>query len=363
MPEPLQIVLLFGGRSVEHAVSIRSARSVLATLAGTPHQVLPVGVGEDGRWFTADNPLQVEAGRPEGSRVPVRVLAEPGGVLQVGEGTGARRTTPNLYFPLIHGTGGEDGTLQGLLEVAGAAYAGSGVLASALAMDKPLAKAVLRQAGLPVLDWRVVPAHRWRSDPDGVLEELSSWCSGPVFIKPANGGSSVGVTRAGTAGDRQAALDEALLFDRRAVVEPALSAREIEVSVLGNASPEASIPGEIIPAKEFYDYEAKYTDQRTRLVVPAPLERDAAQEAQALAVAAFQAIDGAGFGRVDFLLDRGSGRMLISEINTIPGFTEVSMYPRLWAASGLTYADLLERIIQLGRERHLENTRLRRTMV
>jgi D-alanine-D-alanine ligase len=363
MPERLEVVLLFGGRSVEHLVSVRSARSVMAALGATRHEILPVAVGEDGCWFTADNPLGLRQGEPEGQRHPARILAEPGGVLLLGEGASTRRVTPGLYFPLIHGAGGEVGTLQGLLEVAGAAYAGSGVLASALAMDKAQAKAVLRQAGLPVLDWRVLGAARWRRDPGPVLDGLAAWCAGPVFIKPANGGSSVGVSRALHADERAAALDTAFQYDIKVVVEPALDAREVEVSVLGNEAPVASLPGEIVPAKAFYDYEAKYADDRTRLLVPAPLPPAAVRRAQELAVAAFQAIDAAGFGRVDFLVDRATGAIYISEINTIPGFTEVSMFPRLWEASGVGYTELLEQIIQFGRERRQETAALRRTMI
>jgi D-alanine-D-alanine ligase len=363
MPERLKIVLVFGGRSVEHAVSIRSARSVLEALPEARFSILPVAIDEEGRWFTADNPLGVRGDRPEGNRHPVLLQAEPGRGLKIGEGREATLLAPDLVFPLVHGTGGEDGTLQGLLESAELAYAGSGVLASALAMDKSMARRAFRHAGLPVLDWRTIAAERWRQEREAVLTELNSWHGGAVFVKPANGGSSVGVGKATAAAERAAAIDAALRFDVKAVVEPALRAREVEVSILGNHRLEASVPGEIVPAKEFYDYEAKYVDDRTRLLVPAPVEDAMARRLQDLAVRAFAAIDGAGFGRVDFLLDTASGEPFVSEVNTIPGFTDVSMYPRLWGATGIEYAELLTRIIRLGLERHQAKERLARTVI
>jgi D-alanine-D-alanine ligase len=360
VPERGPIVLLFGGRSVEHAVSIRSAASVLRQLEADGETVLPVAVAPDGSWFTADDPLGVRSGSERGPRRPVRLRPEPGARLEVGEGGRVEAVAPRLYFPLIHGTGGEDGSLQGLLELAEAPYAGSGVLASALAMDKDRAKAVLRQAGLPVLDWRTVGAGRWRRERESVLAELTDWLPGPLFVKPANSGSSVGVSRIPATAAAGPALDHALQFDLKAVVEPALSAREIEVSVLGSDQVRGSVPGEIVPAREFYDYHAKYADSATRLLVPAPLPDGAADELTELACRTWRALDGAGFGRVDFLVERESGKAYVSEANTLPGFTDVSMFPRLWAASGLGYGPLLGRIIELGLERHAARMALRR---
>jgi D-alanine-D-alanine ligase len=363
MPERVQIALLFGGRSVEHAVSIRSARSVLRALSKTRFQATPVAIGEDGRWFTAANPLGVRGDGEEGERRAVLLAPEPGRGLRIGREADAETLHPDLVFPLVHGTGGEDGVLQGLLESAELAYAGSGVLASAMAMDKNMAKRAFRLDGLPILDWRTVALPRWREEPDRVLAELERWQEGAVFVKPANGGSSVGVTLAGDPSGRRAAIETALSYDTAVVIEPALKAREVEVSILGNDRLEASVPGEIVPANDFYDYEAKYADERTRLLVPAPLGAREARHLQELAISAFEAIGASGFGRVDFLVEAASGEPFVSEVNTIPGFTDVSMYPRLWEATGLGYADLLERIIRLGLERHRIKQRLRRTVV
>jgi D-alanine-D-alanine ligase len=230
-------------------------------------------------------------------------------------------------------------------------------------MDKSMAKRAFRLDGLPVLDGRTVPGWRWQAEPDRVLAELERWQSGALFVKPANGGSSVGVRLAREAGERREAIDIALRYDTKVLVEPALKAREVEVSILGNDRLEASVPGEIVPANDFYDYEAKYADERTRLLVPAPVPDSEARRLRELAIMAFEAIGGSGFGRVDFLLDRETGEPFVSEVNTIPGFTDVSMYPRLWEATGLGYAHLLARIIELGLERHRERRRLRRTVV
>jgi len=351
VPEAGSIALFFGGRSVEHEVSIRSARSVMVELEGQGWKVFPVAVDREGRWFTADNPLGVRGSIPEGTRRPVKLRAEPGAGLETGEGKDLQWVYPDLYFPLIHGRGGEDGTLQGLLNLAEAPYAGSGVLASALAMDKDLAKVVLRQTGLPVLDWLVVSAADWRRKPDAIIGKLQDSFPGSVFIKPANGGSSIGTSRAASVDARRQALDLALSLDLKAIVEPAVDAREIEVSVLGNDDIEASVAGEIVPAGEFYDYHAKYCDGGTRLLVPAPLQDDAMDHVRDLACRAYAALNCRGFGRVDFLMDRATGEPYISELNTLPGFTDVSMFPRLWEASGLAYGPLLARIVELGKRR------------
>lgn len=353
MSEPGLIALLFGGRSVEHDVSIRSARSVLAELERQGWVVLPVAVDQDGRWFTSDDPLGVRQGGGGAlKRTPTRLLAEPGAPLELGTGAERVQVQPNLYFPLIHGFGGEDGTLQGLLELASAPYAGSGVLASALAMDKDRAKAVLQQAGLPVVPWTALGAERWQDEPDLVQDELEQQHPGTVFIKPANGGSSVGISKAGSREQRSRALHQAFMFDTKVIVEQAVDAREVEVSVLGNERAEASVPGEIVPCRDFYDYQAKYDDDATRLLVPADLEEDARARLSALACESYQALGCAGFGRVDFLIERTTGRPFISELNTLPGFTDVSMFPQLWQASGLSYGDLLACIIDLGQRRH-----------
>jgi len=352
MPEKKLIALLFGGRSVEHEVSIRSAASVLVELESQGWDVLPVAVDLEGRWFTSEDPLGVRGTDTEGGRIPVSLRAEAEALLVVGEGRDSRRLQPFLYLPLIHGQGGEDGNLQGLLELAAAPYAGSGVLASALAMDKDRAKAVLRQEGLPVLDWMTIHAGRWKHSRQVVLDDALQRFPAPVFVKPANGGSSVGISRVSRADELGPALDKALALDLKALVEPALDAREIEVSVLGNEEAEASIAGEIVPAREFYDYQAKYDDSTTRLLVPAPLEAHEMDRLSSLACATYQALGCSGFGRIDFLVERTTGEPFVSEVNTLPGFTDVSMFPALWQASGLEYGALLARIVNLGRQRH-----------
>ena len=364
MPERMSIVVLFGGRSVEHEVSIRSARSVIAAVDRSRYEVLPVAIDPDGRWFTAPNPLGVnDPAAPQGRRRPVWLVAEPGAGLHVEGGSGAEEVLhPECYLPLVHGVGGEDGTLQGLFEMAEVPYAGAGVLASALAMDKALCKVVLRQAGIPVLDGQLVARFEWQGERQAVLDRIRRWHEPPLFIKPSNGGSSVGVTRVETPEELGAALDAALSLDLNALVEPAVDAREIEVSVLGNDQPRASVPGEIVPARPFYDYRAKYEDERTRLLIPAPVDAGQADRLGQLAVETFRALGACGLGRVDFLMERGNGTAWVSEMNTLPGFTDISMYPKLWEATGIGYADLIDRIVTLGRERHAERRSLRRCL-
>lgn len=360
MSERLLVAVLFGGRSVEHEVSIRSARSVLRAVDEAGHESLPVAVGTDGHWFTSTNPLGVFGPTTaESKRLPVRLGPVPGEGLWLAD-SNVRR--PDCYFPLIHGAGGEDGTLQGLFELAEVAYAGPGPLASALAMDKVLCKKVLQQAGLPVLPGEAVSRYEWQVDREAVLRRVRDRMDGEVvvFVKPSNGGSSVGITRVGRSDSLADALETALSFDRVALVEPAVDAREIEVGVLGNDEPHASIPGEIEPARLFYDYRAKYEDERTRLRVPAPIEASLAEQLRVLAVAAFRAVGACGMGRVDFLVERATSAPWLSELNTLPGFTDISMYPRLWEATGIAYPDLVDQIITLGCRRHQARQSLRR---
>jgi D-alanine-D-alanine ligase len=344
----LKIALLFGGRSGEHEVSVRSAASVAAALAHR-YDVLPVYIDRSGRWF-------LRASAAPGDGTPVFLAPEPaeGGRLRRRQDAG-ELARPDVYFPVLHGTYGEDGTVQGLLELAAVPYVGAGVAASAVAMDKELAKAVFAHAGVPQGPYRVLrrrdPGHEAR-----LLAELGL----PLFVKPANLGSSVGVTKVREAAGLGPALEAALAYDLKAVIEAAIDAREIEVSVLGNDDPEASLPGEIVPDREFYDYDSKYSAQsRTELKIPAPLAPGVVTEAQRLAKAAFEAVDACGYARVDLFLERGSGRLLVNEINTIPGFTSISMFPKLWEASGLPYPDLLSRLVDLARERHARRAGLR----
>ena len=346
------MALLFGGRSGEHEVSVRSAVSVAAGLLAR-HRVLPVLVDHAGRWWLQE----AESPAPEGGR-PVFLAPSPedGGALRALRG-GEVAARPDVYFPVLHGPYGEDGTVQGLLELAAVPYVGSGVAASAAAMDKELMKALFAAAGVPQTPHRVLR----RADLPRAAELLAE-LGLPLFVKPANLGSSVGVSKVKAAAELAPALAAAFAYDRKAVVEAGVDAREIEVSVLGNDDAQASLPGEILPDREFYDYDSKYSaDSRTELRIPAPLEPGKVEEVRALGVRAFRAVDACGYARVDFLLERESGRVLVNEINTIPGFTSISMFPKLWEASGVPYAELLARLVDLGRARHAERAALKTT--
>lgn len=346
--QKLRVGLIFGGRSGEHEVSLRSAQSVMNALDPAKYEITLVGIDREGHWQIGPRAAQLlhaAAGQP---------AARVGGPLVPRE---EALNTLDVVFPVLHGPYGEDGTVQGLLELAGIPYIGCGVLASALAMDKAASKAAFAGLGLPQVPYVVVKRKQVQADLDLVLEEIERVLRYPMFVKPANLGSSVGVGKAKDRGGLELALAEACRYDRKLVVEQGIDAREIEVSVLGNDEPVASVPGEIVPGREFYDYAAKYLDTGSRLLIPAPISPELTAEAQRLAVQAFLAIDGAGMARVDFLLDRGSGRLFLNEVNTIPGFTSISMYPKLWEASGLGYAELMDRLIELALERHADHSR------
>jgi D-alanine-D-alanine ligase len=346
------VVLLYGGRSGEHAVSVRSAASVAEGLAAR-HRVVPVLIDPEGRWWLQDDGRVNPRGGTGVFALPTP--EERGALRRVSDAQTALR--PDVYFPVLHGTFGEDGTIQGLLELAGVPYVGSGVAASATGMDKALMKALFTAAGLPQTPYVVLRTDQ--RDEAAALTEALGW---PLFVKPANAGSSLGVSKVKTPADLGPALDVAFSFDRKAVVEAGVDAREIELSVLGNDRPESSLPGEVIPDREFYDYASKYSDSsQTQLKIPAPLEHAQVEEVRRLGVRVFQAMDAAGYARVDFLLDRRSGRFLVNEINTIPGFTSISMFPKMWEATGLAYADLLTRLVELGLERHRQRAALRTT--
>lgn len=359
MAERLRVAVLCGGRSGEHEVSVVSAASVLAALDPARFAAVPVGITRSGRWLLLPDleAARAAGGVEEGMGQPLAVV--PGGgrgalvALEGGPGPGA----VDVVFPVLHGPNGEDGTVQGLLRLAGVPFVGAGVLASALGMDKAAMKDVFRQWGLPVVDSLLVRRCDWEGDPGGTVARIREAIGFPCFVKPANLGSSVGISKARDREELRAALERAARYDRRLVVERAVDARELECSVLGNDAPVASVPGEILPAREFYDYEAKYADPRTQLVIPARVAPEVARRAQELAVRAFLALDCAGLARVDFFLERGSGLLLVNEINTIPGFTAVSMYPKLWEASGLSYRDLITRLIELALERWRDEER------
>ena len=344
------VALVFGGRSGEHEVSLRSAASVAAALAAS-HAVVLVFIDKQGRWLLQDGPAPLASGG-----TPVFLMADPvdQGRLRRASDAGVV-AEPDVYFPVLHGTYGEDGTIQGLFEMAGAAYVGAGVAASAAGMDKALMKALFAEAGVSQGPYRVLRAGEGAAAA-AALRELGL----PLFVKPANLGSSVAVTKVKSADALGPALALAFAYDRKALVETALDCREIEISILGNQAATASLPGEIIPDREFYDYDSKYSEtSRTELVIPARLPGALVAEAQALGVKAFRAIDACGYARVDFFLDKQSARLLVNEINTIPGFTSISMFPKLWEATGVSYVALVARLVELGVERHAERARLK----
>jgi D-alanine-D-alanine ligase len=378
----LRVGVLYGGRSGEHEVSLASAAAVFANLDRNRYEPVPIRIDKDGRWSIADRPptamsagevieqARLEAARPARGGREVHLVARPSGetILSIDRGSNnspvasAMVTGLNLdvIFPVLHGPYGEDGTIQGLLELANVPYVGAGVLASSLGMDKALMKVVFSARGLPVCDYRVVLRRDWERSRETVLADLEGALGFPMFVKPANLGSSVGISKAKDRSSLAEAIDLAGAFDRKIVIEAAVpDAREIECAVLGNDDPAASVPGEVIPSREFYDYEAKYIDDGSKIEIPADLPSSTMAEVQRLSIQAFEAIDCAGMARVDFLIERPSGRVYLNEVNTIPGFTTISMYSKLWAASGVGYATLLDRLIALAIERHGEKQQLR----
>lgn len=352
----LRLALIFGGRSAEHDISLASARFVASMLDRARYDVLPVGITRDGRWVTPrDLDAALTAGLDEKPSDPVHLVVDPGHPgLQMADGS---FRPLDFAFPIMHGTFAEDGTIQGQLEMAGVAYAGSGVVASSVGMDKEMMKAVFASAGLPQVPYLVLRD----ADATGPLAvaAVEDALAYPVFVKPVNLGSSVGMTKAHDRAELGPALELAAAYDRKVIVEAASPGRELECSLLGNADPVASVAGEVRPGNEFYDYEAKYTEGKMAFLIPAEVSDETQAETQALAVAAFKAIDGAGFARCDFFYEDDGGRVLLNEINTIPGMTAMSGFPRLWAASGVDGRELVERIVQLGLERHATRSTLR----
>jgi D-alanine-D-alanine ligase len=362
----LRIGVIFGGRSGEHEVSLASAASVLAAIDPERYEIIPMGIAKDGQWLVGGDPLRaladasgVTLALPAAVPVPSdtaagRALARVPTAGGLPAGVAARL---DVVFPVLHGPYGEDGTIQGLLELADVAYVGANVMASAVGMDKATMKAVFRAHGLPVVPHFMVRDHEWAEEREAVSQRVAQELGYPCFVKPCNLGSSVGISKVRQPGELAAAMAIALNHDRKALIERGIVGREIEVSVLGNDHPEASVPGEIRPGKDWYDYEAKYTDGIAEVVIPAPLSDALVREFQRLAVATFRAIDAAGLARVDFFLEAES-RIWVNEINTIPGFTRFSAYPRLWEASGLPYPKLVDRLIELALERHAGKRRL-----
>lgn len=363
--QKLRVGVIFGGRSGEHEVSLMSARSVVDALDPDKYEIIPIGIDKQGRWLVGDAMRALTEGTA-GVASPGTLLPDPqeSALMRVDREearpvTLSEVTQVDVILPILHGPFGEDGTVQGLLELADLPYVGAGVVGSAVGMDKAIFKHVMEANDLPIVPWRLILAARWRDHPDPILEELEEAFDYPVFTKPANLGSSVGISKCSDRDALRAGLDEAAAYDRRLIVERGVNARELEISVLGNDEPIASVVGEIRPRRDFYDYVAKYVSGDSELLIPAPLEPGVSERARTLALRAYQAIDCAGLGRVDLLLDRDDGRLYVNELNTIPGFTRISMYPKLWEASGIPYPELLDRLIELAVERHREKKRLR----
>jgi D-alanine-D-alanine ligase len=386
----IRVGILFGGRSGEHEISLLSAASVFNAIDKNKYEVVPIGITKEGRWVTAadaerllqgkvEDQKHLRAGDPEATP-GAAVLAKGEAVVVPPEPQKHESLTPfetdasfhaltrratdraidvDVIFPVLHGTFGEDGTIQGLLELADMPYVGAGVLGSAAGMDKDIMKSLFSAAGLPIVKHVTLLRSEWETKAKKVEKFVESKLKYPVFVKPANLGSSVGISKAHDRKELGPAIEEAAKFDRKIVVEQGVGgrkqkAREIECSVLGNDEPEASLPGEIVPSTEFYDYNAKYLDEGSQLIIPAKLSKGETKQVQRLAVAAFKAVDCSGLARVDFLMEPKSRKIYLNEINTMPGFTAISMYPKLWAASGVSYSDLIGRLIQLGLDRHEE---------
>jgi D-alanine-D-alanine ligase len=361
----LRVGVLFGGRSAEHEVSLQSARNVIAAIDSKKFEVVPILITQEGRWLLGMLPpgssyrLALPGVPSQGMEViPAATPSVQGSLIPAACREAALPLEPlDVVFPVLHGTFGEDGTVQGLLELAGIPYVGAGVLGSAAGMDKDVMKRLFRERGLPIVPYVAVRRVDFQLDPRRVFAAVEKKFRYPVFVKPANLGSSVGVSKARNRKELEHALHAAAGYDTKALVEKAILGREIECSVLGNEDPIASLPGEVIPGGEFYDYAAKYLEDSAQLIVPAPLRPTQVKRVQQLAVAAFQAVECSGMARVDFFLEKRTGRILLNEINTIPGFTKISMYPRLWEASGLPYPKLIDRLIELAIKRHRERVR------
>jgi D-alanine-D-alanine ligase len=356
----LRVGVVYGGRSGEHEVSVTSAGSIFKHIDRKRYEPIAIRIDKDGRWILPDEP---PLARPAAEVIQQARTAGGGQALGGGDAAVLSALALDVVFPVLHGPYGEDGTIQGLLELADLPYVGPGVLASAAGMDKAVMRVLFAARGLPLCPWRGFVRAEWVRDRTRVLDEVGA-LGLPVFVKPANLGSSVGISKVKSAPELVPAIEYAFEFDRKVVVEAAVpNAREIECGVLGNDGPEASAPGEVIPSREFYDYEAKYLDDESTTVIPADLPAATAAEVQRLALEAFRAVDAAGLARVDFLLARDSGALVLNEINTMPGFTTISMYPKLWEASGVAYPALIDRLIQLGLERFAQKQRLKTSVV
>jgi D-alanine-D-alanine ligase len=366
----LRIGLVFGGRSGEHDVSLASARSVMASLDTNKYEVVPIGITRTGTWLLGTDPARLQAAKESVSQTGVEGSATTA-VTLTGD-PNLRHLIPlhsgeqlqnngalDVIFPVLHGTYGEDGTLQGLLEMANVPYVGCGVLGAALGMDKEKMKMVFKTLNLPGVDYLVYRRYEWERSPETILDAIEQQLGYPNFVKPVNLGSSVGINKAHNRTELAHAISVAAEYDRKIIIEHGINCRELECAVLGNDEPIVSVVGEILASNEFYDYNAKYLDNKSQCVIPADLPQATAQEIRRQAVQAFLALDLSGLARVDFFLEKETGQVFINEVNTLPGFTEISMYPKLWEASGLPYPELLDRLIELALERHEDRQRNR----
>lgn len=367
MARKIRVGVILGGRSGEHEVSLASARSVMDAIDEEKYEIVPIGITKEGRWIASGDPVKALEARDLDASHPAALLGDPSrrGLMRLEETEQAIEATRlaelDVVFPVLHGPYGEDGTVQGLLELAGLPYVGAGVVGSVLGMDKAIFKDVMRAHGLPIVEHLVLKRKMWNVDPDSVIDQIEEKFDYPVFTKPANLGSSVGISKCGDRTELARGLVEAARYDRKLIVEVAVpAAREIEVSVLGNDDPIASVPGEVIPSREFYSYEAKYIDGGDRasdLIIPAAVSLEMTERIRDLALRVYRAIDCAGMARVDFLLSGETEELYVNEVNTIPGFTAISMYPKLWEASGISYSELIDRLIDLALERYHDKER------
>jgi D-alanine-D-alanine ligase len=354
----LRVGILFGGRSGEHEVSLASAASVIRALDPEKYEAVPIGIDKDGRWLVSAKAHKLLADvLKTGNRVLLPADPSAATLVPLGAGAGQPSVPIDVVFPVLHGTFGEDGTVQGLLEMANMPYVGAGVLASAVGMDKDVQKRLFEQAGLPVVSFMVFRRSEWENNREDIAADVLTQLRLPIFVKPATAGSSVGMTKVTTREQLPEAIDHAAQFGMKIIVERGVDAREIEVSVLGNDEIRASIPGEIVPHRDYYDYKAKYIEQGTQLVIPAELTEKQVRTFQEYAVKAFRCIDGTGMARCDFFLERRTNKIYVNELNTIPGFTSISMYPKLWEASGLSYSHLLDELINLALELHKQKAK------
>ena len=359
----LRVGILFGGRSGEHEVSLASAASVIRALDTEKYEAVPIGITKDGRWLVgaAAQKMTEQKMLPELLKTGERVVLPPdpsaSALVPLGPGNSQPSVKVDVIFPVLHGTFGEDGTVQGLLDLAGVPYVGAGVLGSAVGMDKDVQKRLFRDAKIPIVEFLAISRHEWETNRGKTLVAVKKKFDFPLFVKPATLGSSVGMTRVHNAAELPAAMDLAASFALKIIVERAIRGREIEVAVLGNDDPRASVPGEIIPHREYYDYSAKYLESGSRIEIPAKLSKKQAAQFQEYAVRGYRSIECAGMARVDFFLERGTNKIYLNEINTIPGFTSISMYPKMWEASGLSYTELISRLIELAIEQHAEKAR------